>query len=105
MGSLPVTPFKIVTINIHICTDDSEISMAISRELQSIFFIAIALLSPGFGFGDGTHPRDLIPISAIVLPLQNVLQSEEVVKHFPRLGSQMCYKKRLDASTYPYLCQ
>lgn len=73
VGSLPMTPFKIVTINIHICTDDPEMSLTISRELQSLYFIAVVLLSPRVGLGDGTHPRDLIPISAIVLPLKNLL--------------------------------
>lgn len=73
VGSLPVTPFKIMPINIHICTDDPEMSSTISRESQSVYFIAAVLLPPRFGLGDGTNPRDLIPVSAIVFPFKSIL--------------------------------
>lgn len=50
-----------------------SILMILKCPWQSVCFIAEVLLPPRFGLGDGTLPRDLIPISAIVLPLKNFL--------------------------------
>ena len=105
VGSLPMTPCGIFAINVHICTDDPKISLTISRELQSVHFIAAVLLPPRFGLGDGTHPRDLIPISAIVLPRKSILQSQEDAKQFSSLGNEMCHKKQLGALMCPSLSQ
>lgn len=66
-------PCEIFSINVCICIDDPKMSLTISRELQSVHFIAVVLLPPRFGLGNGTPPRDLIPISAIVLPQKSIL--------------------------------
>lgn len=99
VGSLPMTPFRIVTINIHICTDDPEMSLTISRELQSLYFIAAVLLSFFLSWlRRWNSPQRFDPNQYYCASLKESLIKSGECGAAPQTGEPICYKKKLGAS-------